>query len=137
VEYAPAPIVDLIKSAFVLSWGDYEACLNRVRTCLEMLLDTLQIPRSTVKAGGRNRLTLHKRVELAQTKVPSLSPFLMAAKHLGNAGSHNRGLIRDDVFDALDLLEVVVMALYGEQKKVSRLALKISRNRGPLKRKAD
>lgn len=132
----PASIADLIKSAFVLSWGDYEACLNRVRVCLEMLLDRLRIPRSAMKAGRRNPLTLHRRIELAQAKVPSTKPFLMAAKHLGNAGSHSGGLTRKDAFDALDLLEAIVTALYGEQKNVSRLALRIIKNRGPLKRKS-
>ena len=132
----PAPIAKLIESAFALSWGDYEACLNRVRVCLEVLLDGLRIPRSTQKAGRRNTLTLHRRVELAQAKVPITKPYLMAAKHLGNAGSHHGELTRADAFDILDLLEAVVTALYGEHKTVNRLALKIVRNRGPLKRKA-
>lgn len=131
----PAAIAALIKSAFVLSWGDYEACLNRIRVCLEMLLDALRIPRSALKSGRRNPLTLHRRIELAQSKVPSTKPFLMAAKHLGNAGSHSDGLTRRDAFDAFDLLEAIVIALYGEQKNVTRLALKIVKNRGPLKRK--
>lgn len=131
----PTAIVELIKSAFVLSWGDYEACLNRIRVCLEVLLDGLRIPRSVIKAGRRNQLTLHRRIELAQAKIPSTKPFLMAAKHLGNAGSHRGRLIRRDAFDAFDLLEAIVTALYGEQKNVTRLALKIVKNRGPLKRK--
>lgn len=134
----PASIADLIKSAFVLSWGDYEACLNRVRMCLEMLLDGLRIPRSAMsKKGQRKPLNLHQRIERAQAKVPSTNPFLMAAKHLGNAGSHSGGLTRSDAFDALDLLETIVTAIYGEQKNVSRLALRIVKNRGPLKRKSD
>ena len=107
--------------------------------CLEMLLDGLRIPRSAIKAGRRNILTLHRRIELAQDKAPSTKPlkhFLMAAKHLGNAGSHNDGFTRRDAFDAVDLLEAIVVALYGEQKNVSRLALRIVKNRGPLKRKS-
>lgn len=131
----PAPIVELAKSAFVLSWGDYEACLNRIRLCVEMLLDGLRIPRFATKPGKRNRLKLHQRIELAQAKVPSTKPFLMAAKHLGNAGSHEGGLTRSDAFDAFDLLEAIVTALHGEQKKVIRLASRIVKNRGPLKRK--
>ena len=131
----PVAIVELIESAFVLSWGDYEACLNRIRASLEMLLDGLRIPRSATKAGKRNPLTLHRRIEMAQIKAPSTKPFLMAAKHLGNAGSHRGGLTRRDAFDAFDLLEAIVNALYGEQKNITRLALKIVKNRGPLKRK--
>lgn len=131
----PIAIAELIKSAFVLSWGDYDACLNRIRVCLEMLLDALRIPRSASKAGKRNPLTLHRRIELAQAKVPATKPFLMAAKHLGNAGSHRGGITRRDAFDAFDLLEAIVNALYGEQKTVARLASKIVKNRGPLKRR--
>lgn len=125
----PAVIAELIKSAFVLSWGDYEACLNRIRVSLELLLDVLRIPRSVLKASRRNPLRLHRRIELAQAKVPSTKPFLMAAKHLGNAGSHSGGLTRQDAFDAFDLLEAIVNALYGEQKNVTRLALKIVKSR--------
>lgn len=85
----PALIVDLIRSAFVLSWGDYEACINRVRTCMERLLDSIKIRRFSINKGKRNRLTLHDRILSAQNKVPSAKPFLMAAKHLGNPGSHS------------------------------------------------
>jgi hypothetical protein len=130
----PVGIVELIKSAFVLSWGDFEACLNRIRMCLEMLLNELRIPRYAIKANRRNLLTLHRRIELAQAKVPSTKPFLMAAKYLGNVGSHQRGLTRQDVFDAFDLLEAIVTAIYGKQKNVSTLAHEIVRNRGPAKR---
>lgn len=100
-----------------------------------MLLDALRIPRSALKAGRRNPLTFHRRIELAQGKGPSTKPFLMAAKYLGNAGSHSGGRTRRDAFDAFDLLEAIVTALYGEQKNVTRLALKIKKNRGPFKRK--
>jgi hypothetical protein len=132
----PSVISRLIESAFVLSWSDYESCLNRVRTCLEELMDTLRIPSYTIKAGQRKRLSLHNRIELAQKKLPSTKPFLMSAKHLGNAGSHQHGLTRSDAFDAFDLLEAVIVAVYGEQRKVSRLAGKIMRTQGPLKRRA-
>lgn len=131
----PVAVSNLITSAFVLSWGDYEACVNRIRVCLELILDGLRVKRFTVKKGRRNRLSLHARIDLAQIKVPSTKPFLMAIKHLGNAGSHSVGLTREDAFDALDLLEAIVTTLYGEQKKVNRLAHKIEKNKGPLKRK--
>lgn len=131
----PAAVASLIESAFVLSWGEYEACLNRIRTCLELILDGLRIKRFIISRKGRRaRLSLDKRIELAEIKVPSTTPFFMAIKHLGNAGSHSGGLTREDAFDALDLLEAVVTTLYGHQKKVNRLAQKIEKNKGPLKR---
>lgn len=133
----PVNLRSQIESAFVLSWGDYEACLNRVRLCLEILLDLLKIPRSSTKNGRRTGLTLHRRVELAQVKVPAVEPFLMATKHLGNAGSHSIGLNRDDVFDALELLEAVVFGVYGNQQNIISLAKKVVAARGPIRRKAD
>ncbi|TAJ76735.1 MAG: DUF4145 domain-containing protein [Gallionellaceae bacterium] len=131
----PVAVSSLIESAFVLSWGDYESCLNRVRTCLELILDGLHIKRFTVKNGRRERLSLYARIKLAQVKAPSTEPFLMAVRHLGNAGSHSGGLTREDAFDALDLLEAIVITRYGNQKIVNRLAQKIEKNKGPLKRK--
>lgn len=125
-----------IRSAFVLSWGGYEACLNRVRVCLETLLDLLKVPGSSTKNRKCTPITLHRRVELAQNQVPAIKPFLMATKHLGNAGSHSIGLKREDVFDALELLEAVVVGVYGNQKRMTSLAKKIVKARGPINRKA-
>lgn len=130
----PARIAALIKTAFVLSWGDYEACLNRVRICIESLLDVLRIRRFATNKGRRTPLTLHRRVELAQPQVASAKPFLMAAKYLGNAGSHGNRVKRSDVFDAFDLLEAVIADQFGGRKAVTQLALKIVKSRGPLKR---
>jgi hypothetical protein len=133
---APAKLQMNIRSAFVLSWGDYDACLNRVRLCLETLLDLVSIPRSSGKGGTRQPLNLHRRIEMAHSRFPGMKPFLMAAKHLGNAGSHLSGLKKDDVFDCFDLLEAVVIGIYGDHKRVARLANRILKARGPVKRKA-
>jgi hypothetical protein len=132
----PPGIVHLAKSAFNLSWGDYEACLNRIRSCLELLLNELRIPRYRRKPGKRTLHTLHKRIELSQAKASLLNPLIMAAKHLGNAGSHGRALSRNDVFDALDLLETITKTLFGGDKKVRHLASQIVKNSGPIKRKS-
>ena len=130
----PAAITSLIESAFVLSWGDYEACLNRVRMCLESILDEQRVNRFAIRKGERKPIILHERIGLANIKLPATKPYLMAVKHLGNAGSHRGGLVREDVFDALDLLEAIVTTLYGQQKKINQLAQKIEKNKGPLKR---
>ena len=133
---APIKLRSQIESAFVLSWGDYDACLNRLRLCLETLLDLLKVPRSLTRKGKRNKLTLHRRVELAQNKIPAVRPFLMASKHLGDAGSHTIGLTRADVFDAFELLEAVVLGVYDNQKDIMSLAKQVVKARGSIRRKA-
>jgi Domain of unknown function (DUF4145) len=132
---APPKVAKLLKSAFSLSWSDYEACLNRLRVCIELILDERKIKRSSLKAGKRKPLNLHQRIELTETKIPKTKPFLMAMKYLGNAGSHAVGLKKDVVFDAFDLMLMLTTELYGGQRKVNLLARRIVKKRGPIRPK--
>jgi hypothetical protein len=52
-----------IRKAFVLSWGEYEACVNQIRIALELLLAERGVPRYTTSSGKRTHLTLHSRID--------------------------------------------------------------------------
>lgn len=63
---------------------------------------------------------------------------LLAIKWLGNAGAHDAEMARDTVYDALDILELVLKKLYMEDHKhVERLVKAVNKRKGPAaKRKA-
>ena len=66
-------------------------------------------------------------------KYAHLKELLLAIKWLGNAGSHaSTPLSLDDVFDAYEILEVVLNDLYENKVEFARkLAKDINKNRGP------
>src|SRR5262245_32794327 len=74
----PALIRDQLKRVFVLFWVDTGACLNSLRTTVEIVLNLKSIP------DGR----LHDRIEKFKSVEPELGDSLMAIKWLGNEGSH-------------------------------------------------
>lgn len=78
-------------------------------------------------------MTLHARIEEYRKKDPGLGDSLLAVKWLGNAGSHAT-LTRNDVFDALDMVEHVLDEVFTQRAKtVAKLAKKINKARGPAR----
>ncbi|MFC0133579.1 DUF4145 domain-containing protein [Massilia eurypsychrophila] len=118
----PEDVVQRLAEAFVASWGDYDAAGNRIRCAVEALLDTL----------GVKEANLHQRIVSMTEKHVSVQKELLAIKWLGNAASHGNSLTRDDVFDALDIFEHVLDALYDDRKEIlQRLVEGINYNKGP------
>lgn len=139
-ERCPESIRKETDKAKLLFWSDNSACLNRIRSSLELLLDNLRIPRATndFKIGKRRRHTLHARIELLQSKRPDLKTScerMMAVKHLGNAGSHpGENVVRKDVYDGFDILERVLNDVYsGHESELAIMVRQINRRKGPRK----
>ncbi len=126
-------------AAFSLYWIDLAACLNRIRNALELVLDDLKVPKSTLDKvkKKRNRLNLHHRIEKLKSDRPKLKDicdWMMAVKHLGNAGSHpGVPVFADDVFDGFDILERVLKDMYSEHPGEFARALTLTAG-GPLSR---
>ena len=54
----------LLKKSFSLYWVDVSAAANALRASLEVLLDSLKIPRDQKNAnGGTVRMPLHRRID--------------------------------------------------------------------------
>lgn len=135
----PDEIRKEIESAFSLYWHDKAACVNRIRKTLELFLDCQKAPKKRkTKKGGFEMLTLHKRIERwgEVQKDSVLEDFLKAAKWIGNEGSHTNDIEADDVFDAFDFLEQILVTAYDEHiKELRKKAKKIIKKRKPLGRK--
>ena len=110
-QYSKA-LMDELRLSFTLYWLDNAACLNRIRTTVEILLDHLNVVKRTKKDGKYKDLSLHKRIEKYSEKDKVCGDFLLAIKWVGNAGSHNDSVSNQDVLNAYLLLDKVLNILF-------------------------
>ncbi|WNG49090.1 DUF4145 domain-containing protein [Archangium minus] len=128
----PRGCTDAIANELTLAWGLYwsdpGASVNHIRTSLERLMDYLAIPPLS---------KLHHRIEAYRHKEPELGEHLMAIKWLGNSGSHgDDGLTKEDVLDALPLLEHVLGEVFEmRSKELNRLREKLLEKHDPKRAK--
>lgn len=102
----PDEVQNELEAAFQLFWSNRKASANRIRAAIEALLDYLRVQRrQKAKTGKFRDLTLHERLEILSRRDKIAGGHLMALKWLGNSGSHNRDVTREDLFDAFELFE--------------------------------
>lgn len=111
-----AKLLDLLGKSFSLFWCDYDACANRIRATLEVLLDDMGIPRR-MKLDAKRDMSLHDRIELieaaAGSELDDVKQMIMAVKWLGNAGTHELdGIDRAELIDGYKMLELSLHRLY-------------------------
>lgn len=125
----PETVRNALRTAFALYWNNHEACSNRIRVALELLMDHLQVPRKRkTKAGKFSDLTLHSRLEVLSQRPSDVGPQLMALKWLGNTGSHDGQVSRDDLLDAFEILEHTLQELIEQRSaRVAALAAQLTR----------
>lgn len=133
----PNEVLEKLGKAFVASWGDPLAASNHVRSAVECLLDALKEPKTRMSKGRRTRIPLHTRIVSLGSRNKEFSEELLAVKWLGNQGSHNEELTRDDVFDAFDILERVLKDIFDkkERKRVKAMVKTINKKRGSARAK--
>lgn len=138
--HVPVETAEELKASFRQFWGDCEACANRIRSAIELILTAKRIPKTSGR-GGRSpkrgaRLTLHARIERFAKISPDAAQHLMAIKWIGNAGSHSQVVTRDDLLDGYDLMTVVLNDLFVKsERRIGALARSINRRRAPRSRK--
>jgi hypothetical protein len=123
---------DVVKS-FQLFWVDVDACANRLRSSVDRLLDAQGVKRWTVsKKKKRVQLKLHARIELLAKREQAVAEPLMAVKWLGNAGSHPESITREDLLDAYEMMEYVLVELVEQRSKlITKLARTINKAKKP------
>lgn len=133
----PEHIKTNIAQAFSLYWIDCDASANRLRTALERLMDHLAIPKKRkTKAGSFEVLKLHRRLEIYAQKERALGEQLMALKYLGNSGSHETQVTRDELLDAFEILEhALIEILQSRSKRLLAMAKELSSKHKPGARK--
>lgn len=127
----PKDIVKELKKSFSLFWVDENSCANSIRKSVEVLLDNLGIRRQIIRDNGKKpiRLELHKRIEELKSNeqyIP-ISQYLSAIKWGGNIGSHSSNLSKEKVLSLYEIINKVLIDLYGEeQKEKNRINMEVS-----------
>lgn len=106
-------------------WADHDAAGNKIRRAVEAMMDDRGVAKFP-KSGPRKPLSLHSRI--LRYGKPEVVDKLLALKVIGNAGSHDGGLSRDDILDAFQIMELVLDEVYvGSRRAVEKRAADIRR----------
>jgi hypothetical protein len=108
----PDSVKEPLRMAAQLLWQSPEAAANHVRQAVEHLMDQQKVKKLT-KAGGK-KLTLHARLLDFEKKDGLNGPILRAIKWIGNDGSHQGGVSREEVLDAFDMMELALTNLFDD-----------------------
>lgn len=116
-----------LKKAFYLFWIDKDACANKIRRFVELLLDEMKI---------QPAYNLHQRIEKymqksSNRKTVSLGNKLMAIKWIGNQGSHlEQELTNENIITAFEILENVLHKIYDKSEKlIAQKVKQINKNK--------
>lgn len=129
----PKEIAEEVMNASSLFWSSPPSSGNRIRVCVERLMDHVKIPKKgKTKKGKYQELTLHSRIERYTKKNADVGEKLLAIKWLGNSGSHSDALQHGDVLDAFELLSYALEEiLEGKSSRLKRLSSAIIKSKGP------
>ncbi len=125
----PNTVKEQLRNSFAVFFCDLGAAANHVRQCLEEILSD---------AGIQSRNSRGKFVSL-KTRIKSFgdrdqenADRAHALRWIGNFGSHPQALTKDDLFDAYEILEVLLEDIYvGHQRSVQQMVEQINKTRGP------
>jgi hypothetical protein len=132
----PEAVSKPLRVAFSLFWANPSSCANQIRVALEGLMDSLGVPRRKKTAMGKySDLTLHARIDHFAQGQPTTGGQLMALKWVGNAGSHQGEVSKNDLLDAFEVLDHALVELIDQRsERVSELAKKLTRKHGQKKK---
>lgn len=132
----PKSINNELENSFSMFFADVASCANKIRICIEILMDELKVKKTNLKSGKRISLSLNSRINEFKKKNPEVGEFLLAIKWIGNSGSHYDQLTKNDILDAYCLLEHSLNLLYDNQNLVlKKLSSKINKKKAPLSKK--
>lgn len=126
----PELVEGSLREAAGLLWQSAEGAANQIRQAVEHLMDA----QGMAQALPPKFISLDKRIAEFHAKDAKNAELLLAVKWLGNSGSHAGGLTRNDVLDAFDLVELVLVNLYDSTTaKLIAKAQAINLQKGPVK----
>ena len=126
----PIEISNQLSLAFRIYWTDVSACVSRVRTAVEALLDHQNVPKTKMTKNNKPlRMDLKSRID-AFANGAAHKDQLQGLRNIGNLGTHGGvDVSDDDLFDALDVIEFILTGIYDTQTinaKAQKLAGKKS-----------
>jgi hypothetical protein len=128
----PQSVSQHIRAAAGILWTDHDAAANKIRQCVEAMLDERGVKKYP-RTGPRRAIALDHRIKAYGQQNHEVAHHLMAIKWIGNAGSHGDGIGRNDVLDALEIIEQVFEDVYvGHRAKLRAKVAKIIARKKPL-----
>ncbi|MPY24530.1 DUF4145 domain-containing protein [Shewanella sp. YLB-07] len=135
-EYVPQNIAAMLDKSFALFFCDSDSCGNRIRACVEVLLEEVGIPKLNEK---QKFVSLDSRIKQLAEKDDEVKVLLLAIKWLGNIGTHGADdLSRKDTLDAYKIMQRVFEFLFkpeDDHSEIHELAVRIVKARGPVSHK--
>lgn len=132
----PKPLVIELKDSFSLFFSDLSSCANKIRICVEVLMDEFSIKKREVKSKKYSNISLHSRILEFKKKNSEVGDYLLAIKWIGNTGSHYNKLTKDDILDAYSLLDFSLQKLFDKDSKIiKKLSKEINKKKAPLSKK--
>jgi len=112
----PHRVARELKVAFRMYWTDTSACVARLRTAVERLLDDQKVPKEKLtKKDKVLRMNLKERIEAFTTGAVHAEQ-LQGLRNIGNLSTHGaRDVTDDDLFDTIDVIEFVLTGIYDTQ----------------------
>jgi hypothetical protein len=85
----PLDVREILISSFSLFWLNKSACANRLRSCIEKILDSFGVPKKQRTKKRLIPLSLHNRIIKFCKSNDKYKNILTAVKWVGNVGSHS------------------------------------------------
>lgn len=125
----PRTVKRQLELAFRMYWADLSACVARVRTAVERLLDDQNVPKQKLtKKGKVLRMDLKERID-SFTNGAVHKAQLQGLRNIGNLGTHGGDEVDpEDLFDAMDVLEFVLTGIY-DTKTINAKAQKLAKKK--------
>lgn len=119
-----------LRLAFQLFWSDLGACVGKMRTSVERLMDQSGVKKTFTKGGKRYPQALNNRIDAFKKSKPEYEHILHALRTVGNLGTHKNANLAP-VLDAFRIYEHALDDLFNKPgKEVQRIAKKILRTKG-------
>lgn len=109
----PEKIKLILLESFSLFWLNKSSCANRVRMCIEKVMDEFG-----VKKHDKNNdiMSLHNRIELFAKDNKDLKEIILAIKWIGNEGSHSSVNV-ENLLDGYWLADYMLKKLFKKEEK--------------------
>lgn len=128
----PIELTDQLISSFSHFFSDLTSCANKIRGCIEVLMDKLNVNKTEIRSGKRKKRSLHDRILAYKVQNSTVADHLLAIKWIGNFGSHVDDVTKDDILDAYQLLDYSLSIIFdNETKEIVKLTKHINKRKAP------
>lgn len=132
----PKKVKKIILDSFKLFWVDLNSCANKIRICLELIMDMSNIQKFQIVKHHRKPLSLHERIINFSKNDTALKIILTSIKWIGNYASHNENINKDDILDGYILLDLALKKIYvNNEKEIMKIASSINSSKKPRSKK--